>query len=123
MEITISPTCNPEATPPAEPVLITTSGLVNCSKAVVPTAAVTLPIPDCNNATDLSLILPSKIVQLAICVTVLSVIKSTKISTSCAIAPTIPIFIAIPYFLFRYLIYVLKNPVPQRYNHRYTTCC
>ena len=78
-------------------------------------AAATFPIPDCNNATSLPLILPSKITALATRVSILSAIKFFKISTSCAIAPTIPIFITFVPVLF----YLPKNLTLPRYNHRY----
>ncbi len=51
-ETTISPTFSVDARPPAEPVLMITSGL-QCSRSnVAPSAAATLPIPDFSNATS-----------------------------------------------------------------------
>ena len=57
--MTKSPTFKFAANPPADPVLMTTSGLVISNNNVVPIAAATFPIPDCNNATSLLLIFPS----------------------------------------------------------------
>ena len=68
--------------------------------SVVLIAAATFPMPDCNTATGWLLILPSKILQLAISVVFGSSIKPHKISTSCGIAPIIAILFAIVISLF-----------------------
>jgi hypothetical protein len=57
------------------------------------------------------------VTALATFVSLLSVINWDKISTSCAIAPTIPIFII---FSFLVRVYSLRNLIPLRHNHRYT---
>src|SRR5690606_9968123 len=89
--------------PPADPVLITTSGWYLSMSIVVDIAAFTLPIPDRNKIISLLPSVPTKNSHPAITSVCLFSICSRNKETSSSIAPIIATFILKTPFLHAYI--------------------